>query len=50
MDKSKVVEDLIRQLREQYERALGALRDATEGATGGDTRAESKYDTRGLES
>lgn len=50
MEKSKVVEDLIRQLREQYERALGALRDATDGATGDDTRAESKYDTRGLES
>lgn len=49
MDKLKVVEELTRQLREQYDRALGALRDATEGATGDDTRAESKYDTRGLE-
>lgn len=50
MDKQRIVAGLIERLREQYERAIGALRQAAEGATGEDTRAESKYDTRGLES
>ncbi len=50
MDKAAIIEALRSQLQEQYERAIAALQDATEGATGDDTKAESKYDTRGLES
>lgn len=50
IDKQAVIEQLKSKLRSQYERAVGALSDATEGATGDDSKAESKYDTRGLES
>lgn len=50
MNKFDIIRSLRLQLRNQYERAIAALEDATEGATGDDTRAESKYDTRGLES
>lgn len=49
MDKSAIIEALKVQLREQYERARAAVNDAAEAATGDDTKAESKYDTRGLE-
>lgn len=50
MDKEKIITSLIEQLRDQYQRTLAAVKDAAEGATGDDTKAESKYDTRGLES
>jgi len=50
MDKQLIIESLKQQLRDQYDRTLAALQDAAEGATGDDTKAESKYDTRGLES
>lgn len=50
MDKSEVADQLLKRLRVSYQRALEALEDAREGATGDDARAESKYDTRGLES
>lgn len=50
MKKSELVADLIQQLRAKYERTLAAVQNAAEGATGDDTKAESKYDTRGLES
>ena len=50
MTKAEIVEDLKTQLREKYERAVAAVKDAAEGATGDDSKAESKYDTRGLES
>lgn len=40
---------LITELRLRYERAIAALSGAREAATGADTKAENKYDTRGLE-
>lgn len=49
MNKSAIVESVREQVRAQYGRALAALAGATEAATGDDTRAEGKYDTRGLE-
>ena len=49
MNKSAIVESLRQQLKAQYERAIKALEGAHEAATGEDTKAESKYDTRGLE-
>ncbi|MDF1812581.1 MAG: hypothetical protein P1V20_10210 [Verrucomicrobiales bacterium] len=49
MDKSAIIDSLKNQLKEQYERAVAAVQDAAEAATGDDTKAESKYDTRGLE-
>ena len=49
MNKSAIVESLRPQLQAQYERAIKALEGAHEAATGEDTKAESKYDTRGLE-
>lgn len=50
MDKPSLVKQLAARLASRHERAIAALADAAEGATGEDTRAESKYDTRGLES
>lgn len=49
MNKSAIVKSLCQQLNAQYERAIKALEGAYEAATGDDTKAESKYDTRGLE-
>ncbi len=49
MDKAALIESLKSLVRSQYERALAALAGAAEAATGEDTKAESKYDTRGLE-
>lgn len=49
MDKSLLVAALLSELRLRYERAIGALSGAREAATGADTKAENKYDTRGLE-
>lgn len=49
MDKESIVASLRSEVRAQYERAVAALDGAREAATGEDTRAESKYDTRGLE-
>ncbi|MBP83596.1 MAG: transcription elongation factor GreAB [Verrucomicrobiales bacterium] len=49
MNKSAIVQSLRLLVRAQYERALKALEGAHEAATGEDTKAESKYDTRGLE-
>ncbi len=49
MEKSEIIEALKAQLREKYQRAVGAMHAAAEAATGEDTKAESKYDTRGLE-
>lgn len=49
MDKESIVASLRSQLQAQYERALAALNGAREAATGDDTKAEGKYDTRGLE-
>ena len=49
MNKSAIVESLRQQLQAQYERASKALEGAHEAATGEDAKAESNYDTRGLE-
>jgi len=49
MDKQTLVEALKKEIRSQYERSLAALAGAEEAATGDDTKAEGKYDTRGLE-
>lgn len=49
MNKSAIVESLRSQLEAQYKRAAAALAGAHEAATGDDTKAEGKYDTRGLE-
>ncbi|MCB1206231.1 MAG: transcription elongation factor GreAB [Verrucomicrobiae bacterium] len=49
MDKSRLVARLIAELKLRYERAVAALSGAREAATGEDTKAENKYDTRGLE-
>lgn len=49
MNKTLLVESLRSELKRRYERALAALAGAHEAATGADTKAENKYDTRGLE-
>lgn len=49
MNKSHLVDALKSELARQYERAVVALTGSREAATGTDTRAENKYDTRGLE-
>jgi len=49
MEKAILVEALVNELRSRYDRAVGALTGAREAATGTDTKAENKYDTRGLE-
>lgn len=49
MDKSKLVEQLRAEVESQLNRATEAYAGAQEAATGDDTKAENKYDTRGLE-
>ncbi len=49
MDKARLVAALVAELRRRYDRAIAALSGAHEAATGADTKAENKYDTRGLE-
>jgi hypothetical protein len=49
MQKPALVASLVSDLRARYDRALAALAGAHEAATGADTKAEHKYDTRGLE-
>ena len=49
MNKSHLVASLKSELRQRYDRAVAALAGAHEAATGADTKAENKYDTRGLE-
>lgn len=49
MEKAAIVADLKIQLQAQYDRASQALAGAREAATGEDSKAEGKYDTRGLE-
>lgn len=49
MEKSLLISALITELRLRYDRAIAALSGAREAATGADTKAENKYDTRGLE-
>ena len=49
MNKDKIIQQLREELRARYQRAQAALTAATEAATGDDSKAEGKYDTRGLE-
>ncbi|MGE9294502.1 hypothetical protein [Ruficoccus sp. ZRK36] len=49
MDKTQVFETLREKLRAELEAAVGASRDAADYATNDESRAESKYDTQGLE-
>lgn len=49
MDKSQVYEAVMRQLRAEFELALSAQREAADYATDEESRAESQYDTQGLE-
>ena len=49
MNKDKIIHQLREELRARYQRAQDALNAATEAATGDDSKAEGKYDTRGLE-
>ena len=49
MEKTQLVAALLTELRHRYDRAIAALSGAREAATGTDTKAENKYDTRGLE-
>jgi len=49
MEKAEVIRLVRAYLAEQHARAVAAVAGAREAATGDDTRAENKYDTRGLE-
>ncbi len=49
MDKKRLLQAIIRQLRERAETLLEAAKTTRDEATHGDNKAESKYDTRGLE-
>ena len=49
MEKRTLITALRSELDRQYQRAVAALAGAHEAATGADTKAENKYDTRGLE-
>lgn len=49
MDKSQVFDVLRDKLRAELDAAVGASKDAAEYATNDESRAESKYDTQGLE-
>ncbi|GEM_PF-381469 len=49
MNKALLVESLRTEVTRRYDRAVAALAGAHEAATGADTKAENKYDTRGLE-
>ena len=49
MDKAQVFDALREKLQQELNTAVGASRDAAEYATNEEARAESKYDTQGLE-
>ncbi|HRQ89279.1 MAG TPA: transcription elongation factor [Bacteroidia bacterium] len=49
MQKAPLIDALVAELRTRYDRLLAALEGSREAATGADTKAENKYDTRGLE-
>tara|TARA_R110002096_G_scaffold273422_3_gene467230 strand:- start:21028 stop:21492 length:465 start_codon:yes stop_codon:yes gene_type:complete len=48
-EKQQVLEKVRAQIRVQFERMAAAVQSSVEYATDEDSRAESKYDTRGLE-
>lgn len=49
MDKQKVYDALVLQLRKELDATVGAQKEAADYATNEESRAESKYDTQGLE-
>ncbi len=49
MDKKRTIEELIKSIEEDLEKATGAALESAESATHDEARAEGKYDTRGLE-
>ncbi len=49
MNKTEVYEALLAQMKHELESAVGASREAADYATNEESRAESKYDTQGLE-
>jgi len=49
MDKAALVEAAIAEMKRSLERQKGANRQASEGATDSESRAETKWDTGGLE-
>ncbi len=50
MNKSLIITSLVEELRKRLDRAVTAYDGARDGATSAESRAEHKYDTRGLES
>lgn len=49
MNKSEILQQIRDELQSQYERIAGAATEARDYATDDGSRAEGKYDTRGLE-
>lgn len=49
MNKAEILQQIREALQSQYDRIVGAANEAREYATDADSKAESKYDTRGLE-
>lgn len=49
INKESVRKDILRQLRDDYENAIQSAADAHDAATNEESKAENKYDTRGLE-
>jgi len=49
MNKTQVFDALLAQLKNELDAAVGASREAADYATNEESRAESKYDTQGLE-
>ena len=49
MGKRSVIAEVVRRLRERHDRMLAAGRSSEDYATDDESRAEDKYDTRGLE-
>ena len=49
MNKAEILQQIRNELQAQYDRIAGAANEARDYATDADSKAESKYDTRGLE-
>lgn len=49
MDKSEIIKSIVKKLEVNLEGAIAEAQSAKEAATGEESKAENKYDTRGLE-
>lgn len=49
LDKSKIIKELILKLEDNLEKLILSAKEAHEAATNEESKAENKYDTRGLE-